>query len=896
MRSSNGALPTRLVWLVAGVITAMGCSSMGGMGGCAAMQPIPSGRYVGPKNDNAVNIRLSPQGINYLNSNWQVLAEMLAPGRTLTVGVPCTVQNVNVVGDIAIADMGGRNCTGESCGRQDGECNTSGAKTDLPANVAIQITGFSLVPRSPDALEAQVQLSIDTSTILAASRSANFLACIGLSRMKCGVRFNTAERTPADNRLKATVRFSIDQRWDNLLAFSITSITGTDVCGASGAPQPPECLQPEDITLSGQNTCGNIYCDTLDVAVIKGTILRLISPLLQGQIRSILADQSCEACGMGKPPCPTVMSTNATSVCQNDICRDAADNSKCVPRFLGVEGRVNLGATLGSFGAPSSAQMDLSFAAGSSVTVDQGLSFGTRVGVKAVSVAPCVAPIGAPPIVAVAAPNFDAERPTRMLPDGGTSRDYHAALGLSSPFMNLAFHEAHQAGALCLQLDTNNVGLINTGLFKTFLPSIGTLATRDGKDAPMMVVLRPGRAPSVTVGEGTVDPVTKRPIKPLLTLLLADLSIDFYAMIDDRYARLFTLTADIALPLSLIFEGCDKVTPAIGDLKMLITNVRTSNVDGRPMPPDPLAEETKVLEQLIPAVIGLAEPAVASGLSAFTLPSLGNFKLRVTGVKGVGQISGTETYNHLGLFAELLPATATCAVTAPKTVATLRGSEIPPASEMRLVPGKTLQWPTAVLAVQALNKPGTATFSVKIDNGLWSDFRPAEDGLLRVSHPRFLIQGQHQITVRSRVEEDPHGISETVPVPFFIDWDPPEVHLSADRQSDLVLVRARDVLTPEADLQFAYAVGDAVPGPFGAARDISLSAVEAQGGVRVLVRDSAGNVGEARYRAAVLSPRDRDDAKPITPVQVGGENAGCTAAPGVLWLGLLAVIARRRSR
>jgi hypothetical protein len=897
MRSSNGALPTRLVWLVAGVITAMGCSSMGGMGGCAALTPIPSGRYTGPKNDNAVNIRLSPQGINYLNSNWQVLAEMFAPGGTLTVGVPCTVQNVNVVGDIAIADMGGMNCTGESCGRQDGECNTSGARADLPANVAIQVTGFSLLPRAPDALEAQVQLSIDTSNILAASRSANFLACIGLSRMKCGVRFNTAQRTPNDNRLKATVRFSIDQKWDKLLAFSITSITGTDVCGASGAPQPPECLQPEDIVLSGQNTCGDIYCDTLDVAVIKGTILRLISPLLQSQIRTILADQSCESCGMGKPPCPTVASTNATSVCQNDICRDAADNTKCVPRFLGVEGRMNLGATLGSFGAPPTAQMDLSFAAGSTVVVDQGLTFGTRVGAKAVAVAPCVPAIAAPPIVAVQSPNFDAEAPSRTLPDGGTSRVYHAGIGISSPFMNLAFHEAHQAGALCLQLDTNNVGLINTGLFKTFLPSLGTLATRDGKDAPMMVVLRPARAPTISVGEGTVDPVTKRPIKPLLTLGLADLSIDFYAMIDDRYARMFTLTADISLPLSLIFEGCDKVTPAIGDLRMLITNVRTSNVDGRPNP-DPLAEDTRVLEQLIPAVIGLAEPAVASGLGAFTLPSLGNFKLRVTGVKGVGQIAGTETYNHLGLFAELLPAMASCAVTAPKTVARLQASEIPPASEMRLVPGKQLTWPTAVLAVEALNKPGTPEFSFKVDDGLWTDFRPAENGVLRVSHPRFLIQGQHRISVRSRVAEDPSGISESPePVPFFVDWDAPEVRLSVDLQSDLVIVKARDVLTPEAELQFAYAVGDALPGPFGARRDISLSAVEAQGGVRVLVRDAAGNVGEARYRPAVSALDRADDGRaPVSVLESTQGGSGCTAAPGLLGLAALALLMRRRGR
>ena len=100
------------------------------------------------------------------------------------------------------------------------------------------VTCLELVSGANPEIEAQVQLSVDTSTILAASKSANFLACIGLSRMKCGVRFNTAARSPNDNRLKATVTFSIDQKWDKLLAFSISSISGSDVCGASGAPQP----------------------------------------------------------------------------------------------------------------------------------------------------------------------------------------------------------------------------------------------------------------------------------------------------------------------------------------------------------------------------------------------------------------------------------------------------------------------------------------------------------------------------------------------------------------------------------------------------------------------------------------------------------------------------------
>jgi hypothetical protein len=873
MRASSGAVTTRLVWLVAGVVTAMGCSSMGGMGGCAALQPIPSGRYAGPKNDNAVNLRLSAQGINYLNRNWQTLIETFAPGRVLTLPVGCTQQqfSLSVLGntDVYIADQG--NASGQ--GRNDARCDNR----DLPAQVSATITGFSLLPRPTDALAASVSLRIDTGKL--------YVTIDSLCNLNCSVRFDSSRQMPNINTIDATVRFSIDQKWDKLLAFEITQIDGTQICGSSGAPAAPRCIAPDDLSLDSEGGICSFTCDVLDIGAVKNFVLGLFSPTLQTQIRNILGTQRCQACGMGQPPCPTV--GTATSVCQDSICKDAADNTKCVPRFLGLEGRVNLGATLGSFGAPPDSQIDLSFAAGSSVSVDQGASFGTRVGVKAVSVAPCVVPQAAPPIVAVAAPNFDAEAPTRMLPDGGTTREYHAALGFSSPFLNLTFHEAQQAGALCLQLDTNNVGLINTGLFKTLLPSLGPLATRDGKDAPMMVALRPGRAPTVSIGEGTFDPVTKRPIKPLIRLELNDLSIDFYAMLDDRYARLFTITADISLPLSLIFTGCDQVTPAIGDLRMLITNVRTANSEM-------LAEDPRLLSDLIPAVIGLAEPAVAGALQPFTLPSLGNFKLRVNGVRGVGAIAGTETFNHLGLYAELLPANAQCQVTSPRTSASLQRAEIPPGAEMRLT-GKPLRWPVARLEVQASGKPGTPEFAVKIDNGLWGDFQAAEAGVLTVSHPRFLIQGAHTIFVRSRVAEDPHGVSEAVAVPFFIDWDAPEVRLDVDRENDRVVVKARDVLTQVDALQYAYAVGDEAPGAFGPAREISLEAVEAQGGVRVLVRDEAGNVGEARYRAAVTRlPGERAAPALSTPASASS-GGGCSAVSvSPMVLALLLVRARRR--
>ncbi len=861
-----------------GVMFAVSCSGSGGA--CGGLGMLPTGRYVGPKTDNAINLRLSPAGINYLNSNWQELVKMFAPTGTLTVPVACMKQNVPVLGDVTIADQGGPG----GAGKLDGDCTAA----DLPANVLVTITGFLLTPKAPDILEGSVSISLDTGKIYARTETGNSGACLFLSKPECSVRYNTAAAAPATNKITAAIKFAIDTKWDKWLSFEVqTPLKGTAVCGASGALPKPECLDPADIDISGENTCGNILCGAADWAPLKNLLLGLISPMLQTQITKAVAAQSCEQCGTGKPACPQFPNGTpaAASSCEaaSSTCKDTA-TSKCVPRFLGVEGRMALGGLLGNFGVPADSMLDLSVGAGSSVSVDQGVNIGTRAGMSAVTVAPCVPPQAAPPMVAIPAPNLDAAADP-------TKGAYHAGIAISSQFLNLSFHQAHQSGALCIQMNSSTVGLLNSGLFKTFLPSLGKLATRDGKDAPMMIVLRPDKAPVVDVGLGTFDPVTKKPIEPLLLVKLPDVTVDFYAMIDERFARLFSLTADISLPISLIFNGCSSVTPAIGDLKMLIANIRTSNSEM-------LAEDPKVLADLIPAVIGLAEPAVASALKPFALPAVGQFKLKVNEVKGIGNVSGTKLYNHLALYAEMKPLLAACAVSSPKTTASLKRSEIPLAAQMRAT-GKGLPLPRAILDVHALGKTGTPEFAYRVDEGTWSTFFPAFGDELVVEHPVFLLQGMHRIEVRSRVEEDGHGISEPVQVGFLVDWDAPEVKLTADREHDLLILTARDVISPLEKLEYAYQVGEGAFSAYGPARDIGLSAIESQGGVTVRVRDQVGNVGEAKWRGLSSAIRPEAEVGSAIPGSTGAQAAGCATAFGdvSLWsLGLLALSARLRRR
>ena len=94
--------------LVLLVLVGLSCSGTGS--GCSTLTPFPAGtRYTGPKNDNAINIRLSAGGINYLNQNWQTLIQAFAPGGTLALPIPCSMQSISVIGDVYIADQGGPN-------------------------------------------------------------------------------------------------------------------------------------------------------------------------------------------------------------------------------------------------------------------------------------------------------------------------------------------------------------------------------------------------------------------------------------------------------------------------------------------------------------------------------------------------------------------------------------------------------------------------------------------------------------------------------------------------------------------------------------------------------------------------------------------------------------------
>jgi len=610
--------------MLALALGAWGCSS-------TSLAPIPSGQFSGPKADEALGLRLAPSGLAFINQHWPLLAEALAPGGTMTVPLACTQQRFTlpVIGptDVFVADQGGP--TG---GQNDGACDGR----DMPAQVQAKVTGLWVVTHPPAQIELAFDLTLDTGKIFVTNPHTAFgLTC----DLKCSLAFATGGHGPGDNALSLGVRLLIDTTWDRLLTFEVDSIGGAKICGATGAGSPPGCLDPMDLSMSDEGSCLAFgwACDLLNVEAVKTFVFQQLSPALEASLTSLMTNQRCRPCSALGASCPvSTDGTGTASVCSQGLCVDPRGG--CAPRLLGVEGRAGAQGSL-------AAGIDLSIAAGSTVTVDDGVTLGTRAGIEPVAKASCVPELDPPTAGSSRPADFGGEA------TGGLS--YDLALSVSGAFLDRALWAAHQAGALCLTVDGQSTGGLDTSVVQAFLPSLGPLAVRDGRDAPMMLVLRPRAAPTMRVREGGVDAASGLS-RPVLVVTLVDLAVDLYALIDDRMLRVLTVTSDVSAPVALSFPGCDRMKPELGQLEL--TNVRITDAEA-------LAEDAQGLAALLPGLLALASPAIAQGLGELTLPMALGLRVEPLEAKGLGLVDPAQTtYAHLGLYARLLaPGDPSCA-------------------------------------------------------------------------------------------------------------------------------------------------------------------------------------------------------------------------------------------
>jgi hypothetical protein len=788
---------------------------------------------------------------------------------------------------------------------------------DSPCPMIVTLERVELTPLPPDKLSVAADLRIDMvkdpvtreETDLFITSQNNSGACLLTKPIGCYANYHSAGRGDRDNEtLNARLQFALDQNWNGQLTFDL-------VAPNAGTPneliEGLDAVEADDIELGGCSSskpCGqqgtnwcDLWCSAANLGFVKSFIIdSFVKPQLQTAIADAISKQKCRKCNPSDPMVPDCPGEGIDSFCdcpgggnacadEERICMSAANRGgQCVPPLLGVEQYVNTGKLLESFGADPSAQMGTMAAAGGSLQVSTGFQVGMLGGAKSTVTSACVPESAVPTPRTPATPDLASEGPA----------GHHVGLAISEYFLNYSMWEAHRSGAMCVNLTTAQAAPLTTGLFKTFLPSLGIVAGGANADAPMMVSLRPLNPPLVRVGEGTFTSDGKID-KPLLTVELDDLRIDFYAFIDGRYARLFTLAADVKVPMSLIAEGCPMtLLPVLGDLGQMVT-IRSDVPNNSEI----LSEDPRALAQLIPMVLGMAEPILATALQPVALPDMNGFRLQIDKLKGVSRSGTSEDFSFLGVFADL-GLTGDCESWGPKTIAQLVGARIPTREQMRVQAGMPLPWPTALIDVAAEDLPGksrTMEFAWRVDGGLWSTWRDGPS--LEVSHPALAMPGRHHIEVRARIAGQAAMVDPTpVSLLFVVDWDQPELTLVPDREANRLVVHAHDAVSPRESLRFAYRIGEGERSSFGPERPIDLSAVEAAGGVEVEAVDESGNIARAHWSAGAGAISASEAQARQIPAQengsVGGA-VGCSAAGAGLggWLALILLpIAMRRRR
>jgi hypothetical protein len=706
----------RSLWLVCCWVV-LTCGSSGCGGGCTGFQQLPQGTYGGPKLDSAASVRISSAGFGYVNSDAGIstILSLLAPGGTLRVPVPCSIQTTSLLGipllQLAIADEGSLFCNAESCGQMDGRCTSA----DVPREVTININSLHLAPKSPDIVEAAITATVQTGELHIGSVSSSACLLSGGGRIKCTVDFDTARVPPVVTELGLSIQLVIDTKWDRLLSLKVADIEGTRTC--SGSTRPPSCIDGADILLSRPAGSSCSLCTAVNFGPVKDLLVTQLANSLQSQLTKVLTEINCAPCSLGACPMSTQAGVSAKCVPSDGgpgKCVDAATGT-CVPRLLGIEGRLDVSTVLqGLSPAPAGRELELAFGAGGLVASSaMGTSVGLRGGLREVNPATCVRPKNRPAPVMLPLPDLDGDAP---------ATGYDVAFSISQQTLAETLYRVHQTGALCIELGNETVTQLESGVLSALVPSLN--AFTEGKSVPLRVVIRPVNPPTLVIGEGTLD-MAGKPLDPLLLLDWPQVEIDVYGLIEDRYARLFTIQVDLKLPLGLDVRGCDQLRPVVGSLMNAVQNVSVKNSEL-------LAESPETLATLVPSLLSLAEPQLAMGLPSITLPELPNFafKIQLLRARGVGIISGTSNYNHLGIYARLFPSTEMCPVP-------LKGDEV------------ALWLTSREDATARLMGLGTQEVSFRVDEGFWSMWQlPDAFGQAIVQHPRLRIGGKHVIEVR----------------------------------------------------------------------------------------------------------------------------------------------------
>ncbi len=766
-----------------------GCGSSSS---CSCMAPIPGGEppdmgfKAEKKIPNAVQARLSSNAVNFLTTKMADILKMFLADQTggqgLTFPIPYSKSS-----------NGG--CEVEIC--KNGNCSAT-----------LSINSVKLELSAPDTISATINANLKTTKI-AIKAGYKMIWCIYAD---CDISADIKNKD-----IKAQIKL-FDDPFTNFMTFDL----------------PADKL---DVTIEGKdiNIDGGILCDIADWDFIKNLIIKQldIKKQLAEQIPPMIAENACEACGgQNDPPCPQ------GSTCQKynggDYCV-AASTNKCVAKPLGAIGRLDLSDMLKDFAPGLKASLDLYAVAGDFPPYppkirDKGIDIQVIGGTDAErnmcvpETEPPKLDGGAIPLLSLSnsaaiCQSCDPNNP--VCPSDATCSGkygicikdeangicpevpFMAGIGINEYFLRKFFWDAFNSGLLCLNIDSATVPQLTSGVLSMLLPSLKDLT--DGKNTSVLISLRPNKAPEVKIGRGLlkINGDKKEIFRPLILLTIPQLSIDFYAIVYDRYTRIFTLTADLELPVALDVAEKEKpdpndpnktikvveLVPVLGDLTNAIKNIVISNSELLAEKPEDIAKQ---LSSLIGTLVG---PLLGgAGLSGFELPDLQGFVLKIRSISGdvpydainnpscndFNESAPACYYKFLNIFADL--------DLAPQTS---------PAPDF--TPSVTVK---SVERGRILFKNSNSDYeySFRINKGLWSFFMQGEEIALKVPETNF--EAKYKIDIRYRKKGS--GIYRSISEPLLViaDYTPPV--LSLEKSGETIFVKANDIVSPQSKIMIEY--------------------------------------------------------------------------------------------
>lgn len=524
---------------------------------------------------------------------------------------------------------------------------------------------------------------------------------------------------------------------------------------------------------------------------------------------------------------------------------------------LEIQGELSLASVLAGF-LPNAKRMNpigflISPGANGLIVNGSGTTLGLDLkldgGVDTEKVHSCIAsPKGEPLFTAGPPPFLDGTE----IDSSGNPFSYHFGMALSSAFLNQAVWAAYKSGLLCITLSTDDVFRISGGqvtltaaAFDLILPGFREISSTK---SPMFMEIHP------KIGHTEFPVLTLLPDKNLLRLRLVNSGVSLFTIVENRWARLVQVDADIDITLGLVVKPGNQIEISLGKLDITNLNERYNELF-----------KNADVEAMVEFVLDLALTYLLK--NGFTLDLNIDqllstvLTLPVSATLHELRVDGKEK-DWLSLFVSLKQSGASGLQFAPQLTATPGSTQ-----ELFQLQADGSRKPTGQITLTVKPPAGVRAaleYQVRVNGGLWRSW--SDQPKLVVRSPHLKLQGKHMVELRGRLKGEINSLQLT-PTQISIWVDAAAPRLSITRLGATLQFHGADDVAPAESLRYSYRTEHSNWSPFSASTVVAVATLPA-GSQELQVRavDPAGNLSAI----ATVTLTSQPDA--LAPVRPGG---GC---------------------